>query len=224
VPCPPVSLPLPIRKSSTVCYVTDRWQLSVSLAEQHEKLLAKIVQAASAGVDWIQIREKDLSAARIAALAREVLAKVPPDCRVILNDRLDVACAVHAGGVHLGEKSISVADARIFVRDRRESKNLLIGASVHSLEAAQNAEAQGAAYVMFGPVFATPSKAPFGDPQGLERLAAVCAHLTIPVLAIGGITQENARDCYLRGASGVAGIRLFQEAGDLQALVQTLRG
>jgi thiamine-phosphate pyrophosphorylase len=188
--------------------------------------MEKIFETANAGVDWIQIREKDLSGAQLADLAREILAKVSKvskACRVIINDRLDVAYAVGAAGVHLGEKSISVADARDLVRDREINKDFVIGASVHSLEAAEAAEREGAHYVIFGPIFATPSKVPWGAPQGLERLKAISRALAIPVLAIGGINQENAADCYAHGASGVAAIRLFQQAEDLPNLLQTIR-
>jgi thiamine-phosphate pyrophosphorylase len=219
-----VSLPLPIRNSPLVCYVTDRRPLAASPEEQDRALLAKIFEAAAAGADWIQIREKDLPAAQLAELARKALADTGTRCRVIINDCLDVACAVGAGGVHLGEKSISVADARRFVQDRGISKDFLIGASVHSRGAAQTAERDGADYVIFGPVFATPSKISFGSPQGLERLEVICRQVAIPVLAIGGITQENAGDCYRHGASGVAGIRIFQEATDLPNLVRKLHG
>lgn len=176
----------------------------------------------AAGADWIQIREKDLSAQQLAELARKALSNTGADWRIIINDRLDVACAVGAGGIHLGEKSISVRDARRFVRDRGTGKDFLIGASVHSLEAAQIAERDGADYLIFGPIFATPSKISFGSPQGLEQLEVICRQVAIPVLAIGGITEGNARDCYSQGASGVAGIRIFQEATDLLNLVKKL--
>jgi thiamine-phosphate pyrophosphorylase len=213
----------PTRKSRIVCYVTDGRQLSASPEQQNAALIEKIFETANAGVDWIQIREKDLSGAQLADLAREIIAKVTKVCRVIINDRLDVACAVGAAGVHLGEKSISVADARDLVHDREINEAFVFGASVHSIEAAEAAQREGAHYVIFGPIFATPSKAPWGVPQGLERLKAISRALTIPVLAIGGITQENAADCYAHGASGVAAIRLFQQAEDLPNLLQTIR-
>jgi len=134
-----------------------------------------------------------------------------------------VACAVQAAGVHLGEHSLPVREATRFVQERGAGRDFLVGASVHSLEAAQKAEQDGANYVIFGPVYATPSKAAFGAPQGLESLRQVCGALTIPVLAVGGITLENGRDCLQAGANGIAAIRLFQEANDLSAVVKRLR-
>ena len=93
---------------------------------------------------------------------------------------------------------------------------------MHSMEGAVQAE-QAADYVIFGPVYATPSKAGFGPPQGIQRLREVCQHLTIPVLAIGGITLESAGDVMAAGAAGIAAIRLFQDSGNLDDLVRELR-
>ncbi len=219
-----MSLPRPTRKHPLVCYVTDRRQLPVAAEEQEAGLLEKTTKVGSAGVDWIQIREKDLSGAKLDALARQAIRGVRGNCRIIVNDQLDVACAVGAGGVHLGEKSICVGEAARFVRERGMGKDFLIGASVHSLETARTAEREGADYLIFGPVFVTPAKVVYGAPQGLERLAGICREISVPVLAIGGITPENARDCYEQGAAGVAGIRLFQAATDLPSLVNSLRG
>ncbi len=174
-------------------------------------------------MDWIQIRERDLSTAVLAELVEEATRRVPSSCRILVNDRLDVAFAAGASGVHLGEKSISVADAQRFLRERGSAKELRIGASVHSLVAAMAAEAAGAAYLIFGPVFVTPSKIAFGPPQGLDKLAEVCRSVSLPVLAIGGITPENAAACFAQGARGVAATRIFQQARDILATVKRLR-
>jgi len=171
-------------------------------------------------VDWIQIREKDLPGRQLAELARKALQRVPQDCRILLNDRVDVAIAVAAGGVHLGEKSISVADARRLIGAHGGLGTFLAGASTHSLEAALANEKQGADYLVFGPVFETPSKA--GPWQGLQQLEKVCRSISVPVVAIGGITQENAQQCLDHGAAGVAAIRMFQNA-DLRAWIGNLR-
>ena len=169
----------PLNKSQRVpllCYVTDRRSLvAAEPAEVRDILLRKVAAAAAAGVDWIQIREKDLSAKECSALTRDVLqliansvADVRSRARIVVNDRLDVALAVQADGVHLGEKSLPPQEARRFVNLLRREKDFLIGASCHSLEAAKVAEQDGADYLIFGPVFATPAKAVYGAPQGLE--------------------------------------------------------
>ena len=219
-----MSLPPPIRNSGQLlCYVTDRKQLVTPTQDARTALLEIVKGAAKAGVNWIQIREKDLSAAELSEFAREALRYTSASCRILVNDRLDVACAVGAAGVHLGERSMPAEAARRFVRERVSAKDFLIGVSVHSQLAAQAAQEAGADYVIFGPVFATPSKIAFGPSQGLDRLGEVCSSITIPVLAIGGIRPENAQDCYEHGARGIAAIRLFQEAMDVRKVVAKLR-
>jgi thiamine-phosphate pyrophosphorylase len=214
-----------------LCYVTDRHSLSeVQSAEQLEILSGKIEAAAEAGVDWIQIREKDLSGKECSSLTHAALQRAAKSsagktaaARILVNDRLDVALAQRAGGVHLGEKSLPLAEARRLIESRGERNDFLIGVSCHSLEAARAAASGGADYLFFGPIFATPSKAAFGAPRGLERLGEICRAVSIPVLAIGGITLANAADCFTAGASGIAAIRLFQDARDVSSLVQSLR-
>jgi len=217
-----VSSLLPTRKP-LLCYVTDRRAFGGPAETQEKLLLAEIDQAVKAGVDCIQLREKDLSGAQLAGLASEAVRIAANASAILVNDRLDVACAVKAAGVHLGEQSMPVGVVRRFTAKRFAGDNFLVGASVHSLEIALGAEQAGASYVIFGSVFATPSKEAFGKPQGLERLREVCGQLKIPVLAVGGITLENAAECLAAGASGIAAIRLFQEAADLPAVVKRLR-
>ena len=192
--------------------------------------MSKIAAAVDAGVDWIQIREKDLLGKNCSSLTREALqratkssARKTAPTRILVNDRLDVAISERAGGVHLGEKSLPLAEAKRLVENRGARKDFLIGISCHSLEAATAAASGGADYLFFGPIFATPSKAAFGAPQGLERLAEVYRAVAIPVLAIGGITLANAADCLAAGASGIAAIRLFQDAWDMSSVVKSLR-
>ena len=235
-----------------LCYVTDRRSLlPAETPETRQRfdtrkvLLEKIAAAAAAGVDCIQIREKDLSAKECSSLTREAVqlaarssnggaakanissksrrAHEQASTRILVNDRLDVALAAQAGGVHLGEKSLPPAEARRLAKALHREKDFLIGVSCHSLEAAKAAERGGADYLFFGPVFATPSKAIYGAPQGPQRLAEVCRAVALPVLAIGGITLENAANCLSVGASGIAAIRLFQDASDMAAVVRTLR-
>jgi thiamine-phosphate pyrophosphorylase len=226
---------LPPGRKSILCYVTDRRALEVaripsdSLAGEPASLGAhtlheSIRRAVSSGAGWIQIREKDLDSRSLVELVRFAVAETRENSvRVLVNDRLDVALAANAAGVHLGENSLPV---EVVSEWRRSSGRLdfQIGASCHSLESARAAERGGADYVFFGPVFATPSKAAFGAPQGTERLREVCASVGIPVLAIGGVNAENARECIAAGAAGIAAIRLFQDARNETELAATLKG
>jgi thiamine-phosphate pyrophosphorylase len=205
-----------------LCIVTDRHSLA-----DPSQLTEHIALAVAAGIDWIQIREKDLSARELLTVARDAVKLAGASqranaTRIIVNDRLDVALAASAGGVHLGESSLPVVTASAWRRDA-ELREFLIGASCHSVEAVQTAERDGADYVIFGPVFSTPSKQQFGAPQGINRLAEASKAVRIPVLAIGGITEENARECFSAGAAGVAAIRMFSETRDFAALVRRLR-
>ena len=214
------------RKSPILCYVTDRRSLPHAAPTA---LKQKIDAILSAGVDWVQIREKDLPARELAALTREALLRAALHSRgrshasrILVNDRLDIALAQRAGGVHLGENSLPVNEAARLIAAQASPRDFLLGVSCHSLEAAKSAASGGAGYLFFGPVFATPSKAAFGPPQGVERLAEVCRAITIPVLAIGGITLENAAACFAAGAAGLAAIRLFQDSSDPAATVRAL--
>lgn len=214
-----------------LCYVTDRRLLGgVAAGDARDRLLHKIEAAALAGVDWIQIREKDLSGRECVLLAREALRHTGQSSkssatgtRILVNDRLDVALAEGTGGVHLGENSLPVEEVRRIVDSRGERQGFLVGVSCHSLAAAKSAASGGADYIFFGPVFATPSKAAFGAPQGMERLKEICRAVSIPVIAIGGITLSNGAACLSAGASGLAAIRLFQDAPDILSCVQALK-
>lgn len=205
-----------------LCYVTDRQSLPRQPGATPEQALeAAAARAAQAGADWIEVREKDLATRALLELARRILPRVAP-ARVVVNDRLDVAWAAGAAGVHLGGNSLPVAAVARWLRERGEP-DFLLGKSCHSAEEAQAAERDGADYVFFGPIFATPSKLAYGPPQGLVRLEEVCRRVRVPVIAIGGIAGENARSCIEAGAAGIAAIRWFQEAGDLGARVAALR-
>ena len=231
---------MPLSKPSApiFCYVTDRQSLprtSAGVSEQDSlgALLHTITTAAAAGVHWIQIREKDLSGKDCSSLVRAALRFVKSShssARILVNDRLDVAIAERAAGVHLGENGLPVSEAkRLVLSDSQAASSaqdlvadFTVGVSCHSLAAATSAAAAGADYIFFGPVFPTPSKASYGPPQGLARLSEICRAVSVPVLAIGGITAENAADCLRAGASGIAAIRLFQDDRDLPAVVQRL--
>jgi thiamine-phosphate pyrophosphorylase len=207
-----------------LCYVTERRSLPARPDFTREAaLVERIRDAAYAGVDWVQIREKDLDGKPLCDLVSASIAAIRgSSVKVMVNDRLDVAWATGASGVHLGENALTVAEV-VKAQRRFGTSEFLVGASCHSLEAARRAAQHGADYVFFGPVFATPSKAAFGAPQGLERLAEVCRSISIPTLAIGGISAENAEACITAGAAGIAAIRLFQDSRDLSTLPSKLR-
>ncbi len=205
-----------------LCYVTDRHSLPLqSSATPEQALEAAAARAARAGADWIEVREKDLGARPLLELTRGILLRAAA-ARVIVNDRLDVAWAAGAAGVHLAGNSLPVAAVAHWLGERAGA-GFLLGKSCHSAEEAQAAERDGASYVFFGPIFATPSKLAYGPPQGLVRLEEVCRQVRLPVLAIGGITGENARRCIEAGAAGIAAIRWFQQPGDIEARVAALR-
>ena len=226
-------------KAPILCYVTDRKSLPLATAARPDPfgaLLERIEQAARAGVDWIQLREKDLEARPLSDLTAKAMAVSAGArtaetgarivVRILVNDRLDVAWAARqtdgGAGAHLAESSLPVGEV-VRWRDQAGRADFLVGASCHSLEGAVEAAGAGADYIFFGPVFATPSKAAFGRPQGLQKLGQICRAVSIPVLAIGGIAVENAAACLDAGAAGIAAIRLFQEAQDLAGLLRQIR-
>jgi thiamine-phosphate pyrophosphorylase len=230
-----VRTPLRHERKPILCYVTDRQALAPVLASSRRDavlsgdeaqpahtLREAIHDAASAGVDWIQIREKDIEGRPLAELVRQAVSDTQgTGTKILVNDRLDIAISAGAAGVHLGEMSLPV---EVVAQWRRSAGRMdfQIGASCHSLEAAHGAARAGADYIFFGPIFATPSKAGFGPPQGMERLREVCSLVRIPVLAIGGVSLENASSCIAAGAAGIAAIRLFQEGQKLTTLVARL--
>ena len=183
-------------------------------------VLARIRAASEAGADWVQIREKDLGSGALFGLVRDAVAVVADvrhvgggRTRVIVNDRLDVALACGADGVHLGGGSLPAREVIRWCRGGGAPREFVVGVSCHSLEDARAAEADGADYVFFGPVFDSPSKREFGEPQGLEKLREVARVVRIPVIAIGGVNAGNGRACVVAGAAGVAAIREFQDSG-----------
>jgi thiamine-phosphate pyrophosphorylase len=217
---------LPPLPKPVLCCVTDRRGLrAADEAAAARALLQQIARVASAGVDWIQIREKDLATRPLLHLASSaVKATASSSTKILINDRLDAALAAGAAGVHLGGESLPVADVSRWKKEGCVPAEFLIGAACHSLEAARGAERDGADYVIFGPVFTTPSKMKYGPPLGLDRLRETCAAIRIPVLAIGGITLENAASCIEAGAAGIAAIRLFQEVECVEKIIARLKG
>ncbi len=162
-----------------------------------------IARNLAAGVDWIQIREKDLSARALFKLV-EAACKLPNPhgSKTLVNTRADVAMSAGAAGVHLPSGS---PPARFWRRP-----GFLVGVSCHSVEDVCRAEAEGADYVVFGPVFSPLSKPAGLEPKGLDELARAAKAVRIPVLALGGVTRENTAACVAAGAAGIAGISLFE--------------
>lgn len=178
-----------------------------------------IRQAAAAGCQLIQIREKDLSARALADFTRQAIAAAHPyGAKVLVNDRLDVALAAGADGVHLRVTSLSAAEVRRVTQSNKTS-DLLIGVSTHSMAEAIQAETGGASFIVYGPVYDTPSKREYGAPVGSEKLAEVCQAVALPVLALGGINLSNFREPLQRGAAGIAAISLFTDMSNLQTTI-----
>ena len=191
-----------------LCLVTDRNQT------RGRDLVEIVAACVAAGLPAVQVREKDLGAAELAALCRRIRTLEPAPF-LIVNDRLDVALAVDAGGVQRTHASLPVETLR-----RIADKRTRVGASVHSLEDAKAAAGQGADWIFFGPVYDTPSKRAYGAPQGLDALARVSAAVDIPVVAIGGITPERVREACQAGAHGVAVISAILMADNPAAMTR----
>jgi len=190
--------------------ITDRSRLSAPVLESIAELLV-------AGIDFLQIREKDLSGRDLYSLVKSARA-LPNPCgtRILVNERGDVAMAAGADGVHLPAGSPSPARLRGIA-----PPGFTIGVSCHAIEQVERAEAEGADLAVFGPLFDTASKRVYGPALGPRALEQAAAGRRIPVLGLGGITIENFRLCR---AGGIAGISLFQNARDLPRLVKALRG
>jgi thiamine-phosphate pyrophosphorylase len=195
-----------------VCLVTDR-------KTTPRPILELVHDAAHAGISLIQIRERDLDDRALMALTRaavEVTAATA--ARVIVNDRLDIALAARAAGVHLRENSFSVARVRSIV-----PAGFIVGRSVHSEDtAAAIDEAGGCDYLTFGTVFPSASKAAGHAATGVAGLRRVCERVRLPVLAIGGLSVDNAGEAAAAGAAGLAAIGLFSGASDLRRTVRAI--
>jgi len=235
-------------------YITDRKAFASDEPTRRRRLLEKIAEAVLAGVDCIQLREKDLSTRDLESLAREVVSKVnetrhlttaplPLAPAVLINSRADIALATHADGVHLRADDISPHEVDLIWRkshvgtaafgcpDRQSaaavdlhgnefSPRPLIGVSCHSPDEVIRAEANGATFAVFAPVFEK-NDTTGTQPAGLHQLRKASKG-NIPVLALGGVSLENAKQCLEAGARGIAAIRLFQE-NDVAGIVSNVR-
>ena len=206
-------LPTPI-----VCVVTRGRGIPGS--PERRSVVERLAAAGRAGASMIQVRERQLSDRVLVGFVREVIeATRDTACLVVVNDRPDIAIAAGAAGVHLKEHSISATDVR-----RMAPTGFLIGRSVHSEETATAAEDEGACdYLVFGTVFPSASKPDDHPVAGVDALRRVCARVSLPVLAIGGVNLARARGIAQAGAAGAAAISLFAEAPDVAATVTALR-
>ncbi len=231
--------------SCLLYYITDRTAFPGNEPSRRRHLLEKISEAARAGVDYIQLREKDLPTRDLESLAREavrIIARLRSENRelrtaVLINSRTEVALATEADGVHLRSDDVSPQEAREMWQrkcgagtpfDRLRAgfarqlspQSLLIAVSCHSPEEVTQAAGQEATFAVFAPVFEK-KDVPGAQPAGLAALRQAC-QAKIPVLALGGITLANAESCLAAGAAGIAAIRLFQD-NDIATVVRQLR-
>jgi thiamine-phosphate pyrophosphorylase len=195
-----------------LCLVTDRRTTA-------GRSLASVVEAClGAGLPAVQLREKDLGGRELWRLAAELRTLTARSgARLLVNDRADVALAVGADGVHLPGDGFPPEAARALVGPAR-----LVGVSTHTVEEVEAAGAAGADYVVFGPVYDTPSKRPYGAPRGPAALAAACRQDRVPVVAIGGVTAARVPEVRDAGAAGIAVIRALLEAADPAAATKQL--
>ncbi len=213
-----------MQSSVLLYYITDRSQFPGDEASRRRRLLEKIIEATRCGVDYIQLREKDLSAHELEVLAHAVVLALRTENNelktgFLINSRTDIARASGASGVHLRSDDVSPAEVRKLWAQCGAGAHarVTVGVSCHTpLEVAQ-AAAEGADFAVFGPVFEKKSV----QPTGLNGLREACRE-KIPVLALGGVTLENAESCIEAGAAGIAGIRLFQE-NEIKEVVGKLR-
>lgn len=217
-------------------YITDRTQFAGNEGERKARLLQTIGRACAAGVDYIQLREKDLTIRELEKLAAEALRVVRGEgaARLLINHRTDVALAVGTDGVHLTGNDIATSEARALATKVR-SDHFLVAASCHSAQEVRMAESHGADFAVLAPIFEKANVVKNGI--GLEELRRAAQKDRTPdmrveagdtrrrfaVFALGGVSVERAPLCSAAGAAGVAGIRLFQECEDLEEIIRGIR-
>jgi thiamine-phosphate pyrophosphorylase len=200
---------MPLLLPKPILYLITRGataEATTSANKEFQDILDQVSAAVAAGIPLIQLREKKLTARvlfELTARAAEITRGTAT--RLLVNDRADIALGAGADGVHLTTRSLESKIVR-----RAFGNGFLIGASTHSVAEATNARDDGADFVVFGPIFPTPSKEGYGSPLGVDSLADLASELApFPVIALGGISIDNAQECLRAGASGIAGISLF---------------
>jgi thiamine-phosphate pyrophosphorylase len=197
---------------SCLLVVTDRQQT------RGRPLLDVLASALAAGVRAIQLRERDLSTRDLFRLAQEVhrLTTVH-QAQLLINDRVDIAMVFDGVGVHLRANSLPIAVARKLLGGQR-----VIGISTHSVEEVVRAEAEGADYVVLGPIYETPSKTVYGAPLGVRALEDACRRVRVPVVGIGGVTAARVEEIRRAGAFGVAVVTAVLGAVDVERATHEL--
>lgn len=211
--------------SPVLYYITDSRQFAGDEGVKRARLLAKVREAAASSVDFIQLREKDLTTRQLEELARAAVDAIgdAPGTRLLINSRTDIALAVGAHGVHLRSNDVPVSVVRQLwsaTQSRSSKVESWITISCHTDQDVQAAESEAADFALFAPVFEK-RDAPGVRGTGIAELRRACRH-GIPVLALGGVTVDNANDCLQAGAAGIAAIRLFQD-NDIAEIVGRLR-
>ena len=215
--------PMPIKFHQPITYLITAGttpRADTPTTEEFAYTLTLVERGVAAGVTLIQLREKDLSARALYQLTlRAAQITRGSATHLLVNDRSDIARAAGADGVHLTAQSLDAAVVR-----STYGKDFLIGVSTHSLAEAQAARAGGADFATFGPVFDTPSKRAYGQPLGTTTLAEAARLVApFPFLALGGVTLENAREVFWAGAQGIAAIRLFGDAQNLNEVIDAIK-
>ncbi|WHZ25146.1 MAG: Thiazole tautomerase TenI [Nitrospira sp.] len=190
--------------------VTDRHQTA------GRPLLSVVGRAVRAGVRAVQLRERDLTARQLLALATGFLQEIPK-VELFINDRVDLALALPFHGVHLRESSLPTSVVRSTLRPQQ-----LLGRSVHSIDGAVVAERQGADFVVLGPIYDTPSKRAYGPPLGLRVLEEAARQIRVPIFAIGGITAARAREVRQAGGFGIAVMSSILSAPNVEQATEAL--
>lgn len=206
-------------------YITDRLQFLGNEHEKQARLLRKISECVAAGVHYIQLREKGLKTRELEELGAKASSLIPKTggTKLLINSRVDVALACGATGVHLPANDLHASEARAIFGGAAQISPV-VAVSCHTADEVAHAEAHGADFAVFGPVFEKNSLSNHG---GLAQLEQACkrqhmAANAMPVLALGGISLENARQCCNAGAAGIAGIRLFQQ-NKVESAIKRLR-
>jgi len=214
---------MPFNPSKPILYLITRGATTEQTTRDSPEfggILNQIAAATAAGVDLLQIREKELTTRVLFELvtsAAELMRGT--DTRLLVNDRTDVAAGAGADGVHLTSRSLDAATIRQTFGDK-----LLIGVSTHNVSEGRAARDSGADFIVFGPVFETESKIAFGSPVGLPKLSEVArAFPQLPVLALGGVSLQNAADCLMAGAAGIAGISIFDPPEGIDDVCEQIR-